>query len=48
MKREWYFRCSVCGGYQHGGVDILSPCPYCGQVANWIRVFEVEHTEDDR
>lgn len=42
MKRMWYLRCSNCGAYITGLVDILEPCKECGQVVMWKKAFVVE------
>lgn len=42
MKRMWYLRCSNCGAYRSGLIDILEPCRECGQVVSWKKAFVVE------
>ena len=42
MKRMWYLRCSNCGAYRSGLIDILEPCKECGQVVMWGKAFVVE------
>lgn len=42
MKRMWYLKCSNCGAYRSGLIDILEPCDQCGQVVMWEKAFVVE------
>lgn len=42
MKRMWYLRCSNCGAYRSGLIDILEPCKECDQVVMWKKAFVVE------
>ena len=43
-KREWYLKCKSCGAFRRGIIDILEPCPGCGQVTMWEKAFRVEYT----
>lgn len=43
-KHEWYLKCRSCGAFRRGIVDILEPCPQCGQVTMWEKAFKVEYT----
>ena len=42
-KREWYMKCRTCGAFRRGIIDVLEPCPGCGQVTMWEKVFWVEY-----
>ena len=42
-KREWYMKCRTCGAFRRGIIDMLEPCPGCGQVAMWEKAFWIEY-----